>query len=117
MNRSMHRWAALVALVLVAWAPLSQAEVELTAADKSVNATTSATSYTGNIVLKVPAGTQLQLSGVKGMRRERGLEIVRGEIEFKVDALVVRTQQASIERNDKFTVVKMDAAEVSKAAP
>jgi lipopolysaccharide export system protein LptA len=117
MNRSMHRWAALVALALVAWAPLSRAEVELTAANKSVNPATNVTSYTGNVVLKVPAGTPLQLSGVKGMRRERGLEIVRGEIEFKADALVVRTQQASIERNDKFTVVKMEAAEASKASP
>jgi ferric-dicitrate binding protein FerR (iron transport regulator) len=116
MNSSMRRWAALACLAMTALAPVCQAEVELSAANKTVSADARVTSYTGDVTLKVPAGTQLQFRA-KAMKRERGLEIVRGEVEIKVDTLVVRTQQASIERNDKFTVVKMDAAEVSTAAP
>jgi len=116
MNRSMHSWAVLVMLALFGWTPAGQADVEISATSKSVNAETKVTSYSGNVTLKVPAGTELK-PRAKAMRRERGLEIVRGEVEFKVDTLVVRTEQASIERNDKFTVVKMDAAEVSNAAP
>jgi lipopolysaccharide export system protein LptA len=103
-------------LALVGWMPVGHAEIELTAANKSVSADASVTSYTGNVTLKVPAGTQLEYH-CKAMRRERGLEILRGEVEIKVDTLVLRTQQASVERNDKFTLVKMEAAEVSKASP
>jgi redox-sensitive bicupin YhaK (pirin superfamily) len=114
MNCSMRSWVVLAMLALVAWAPAGRAEVELSATGKSVSADGSVTSYTGDVTLKVPAGTQLQLRA-KAMRRERGLEILRGEVEIRVDTLVVRTQQASVERNDKVTIVKMDAAEVSKA--
>ena len=113
MNSSMRSWA-LALLAMTAVVPVCQAEIELSAANKTVNA--DITSYTGDVTLKVPAGTQLQLRA-KAMKRERGLEIIRGEVEIKVDTLVVRTQQASIERNDKYTLVKMDAAEVSKATP
>jgi lipopolysaccharide export system protein LptA len=116
MNSSMRSGAVLVLLAMTALAPVCQAEVELSAANKTVNADTSVTSYTGNVVLRVPAGTQPQFRA-KAMKRERGVEILRGEVEIKVDTLVVHTQQASIERNDKYTVVKMDAAEVSTATP
>lgn len=116
MNCSMRSWAAVVMLALLAWAPASRAEVELTAANKSVSADGNVTSYTGNVMLKVPASPQPQIRA-KAMRREKGLEILRGEVEIRVDTLVVRTQQASVERNDKFITVKMDAAEVTKAAP
>ena len=112
----MRRWAALAMLALVGWVPVGHAEVELSAANKSVNADASVTSYTGDVTLKMPADAQPQLRA-KAMRRERGLEILRGEVEIKVGTLVVRTQQASVERNDKFIVVKMDAAEVTKASP
>lgn len=116
MSCSIRSWAALAMLALVAWAPLSRAEVELTAANKSVSADGSVTSYTGGVTLKAPASPQPQIRA-KAMRREKGLEILRGEVEIRVDTLVVRTQQASVERNDKFVVVKMDAAEVSQAGP
>ena len=116
MNSSMRSWAALVVLAMTALAPVCQAEVELSAPNKTVNADTSVTSYTGGVTLKIPAGTQPQFRA-KAMKRERGLEILRGEVEIKVDTLVVHTQQASIERNDKYTVVKMDAAEVSSVKP
>jgi len=116
MSCSMRSWAVVATLALVAWAPVSRAEVELSAASKAVSADGKVTSYTKDVTLKVPAGKPLQLRA-KAMRRERGLEILRGEVEIKVDTLVLRTQQASVERNDKFTIVKMDAAEVSKASP
>lgn len=109
----MRSWVVVAMLALVAWAPVGHAEVELSGASKSVSADGSVTSYTGDVTLKVPAGTQLQLRA-KAMRRERGVEILRGEVEIRVDTLVVRTQQASVERNDRFTIVKMDAATVSQ---
>ena len=113
MSGSKRSWAVAAVLALVAWAPVGSAEVELSAVSKSVSADAKVTSYTGNVTLKVPAGTQPQLRA-KAMRRERGLEILRGEVEIRVDTLVVRTQQASVERNDKFIIVKMDAAEVTE---
>ena len=113
MSCSMRSWAVVATLALVAWVPVGRAEAELSAASKAVSADASVTTYTGNVTVNVPAGTQLQLHA-KAMRRERGLEILRGEVEIKVDTLVVRTQQASVERNDKFIIVKMDAAEVSQ---
>jgi ferric-dicitrate binding protein FerR (iron transport regulator) len=116
----MSRWAryrVVAAALLAMAAPVcNAADVELSATNTTAGADPSVTSYSGNVTLKVPAGTQVQLRA-KAMKRERGLEIVRGEVEIKVDTLVVRTQQASIERNDKFTVVKMDAAEVSNVKP
>lgn len=117
MRGSVGRWAAAAALLaLMATQVCTAAEVELSAASKSPSADGSVTSYSGDVVLKVPAGMPLQ-TRARSMKRERGVEIVRGEVEIKVDTLVVRTQQASIERSDKGTVVKMDAAEVSTAKP
>jgi lipopolysaccharide export system protein LptA len=101
-------------LALLAWAPAGRAEVELTAATKVASADARVTTYTGNVTLKVPAGTQM-LVRAQAMRREGGVEILRGEVEIKVEALLVRSSQATVERNSKQVIVKMEAAEVSKA--
>jgi len=107
--------ASLLALAVAA--PVcSAAEVELSAANKTTSADAKVTSYSGDVRLKVPAGTQLQFRA-RAMKREGGLEIVRGEVEIKLDNMIVRTQQASIARNDRFTLVKMDAAEVTAVGP
>ena len=104
-------------LALVAAVPVcSAADVELTATNKTASADGNVTTYSGDVTLKVPAGTALQLRG-KAMKREKGLEILRGEVEIRLDTMIVRTQQASVSRNSKMTVVKMDAAEVTKVTP
>ena len=113
------RTLAMGMLALAVAVPVcSAAEVELSAPNKTASADGNVTSYSGGVTLKVPAGMekQMQMRG-KAMKRERGVEILRGEVEIKVDTMVVRTQQASITRDDKFILVKMDAAEVTKASP
>jgi hypothetical protein len=118
MNRLTRiRAVAVSLLALAVAAPVCSAtEAELSAANKTTSADGKVTTYTGDVTLKVPAGSPFQPTG-KAMKRERGLEILRGEVEIKLATMTVRTQQASIARNSKFIVVKMDAAEVTKVAP
>jgi hypothetical protein len=108
---------AVTMLTLAIAAPVAgAAEIELSAANKTAGATAKVTSYSGDVTLKVPAGAPMQLRA-RGMKRERGLEIVRGEVEIKLETMIVRTEQASIARNEQFTLVKMDAAEVTAVSP
>jgi lipopolysaccharide export system protein LptA len=119
MNR-LTRIRALAAslLALAVAAPIcSAAEVELSGANKTASADGNVTTYTGDVTLKVPAGTQVHWMRGKSMKRERGVETLRGEVEIKLDTMIVRTQQANITRNDKFILVKMEAAEVTKVGP
>jgi hypothetical protein len=105
--------------VLAMAAPVcSVADIELSSANKTASADGKVTTYTGDVTLKVPASMekQLQMRG-RAMKRERGVETLRGEVEIKLETMILRTQQASITRDDKFILVKMDAAEVTKVGP
>lgn len=116
MNKLTRIQVLAVSLLALATTVCSAADVELTATTKTASPDGNVTTYSGDVTLKVPAGTALQLRG-KAMKREKGLEILRGEVEIRLDTMIVRTQQASVSRNAKMTVVKMDAAEVTKVTP
>lgn len=109
------RVAALCALLAIA--PVCGAgEVELAAATKTATQDANVMTYSGDVTLKVPAGTNVQLKG-RAMKRERGMEILRGEVEIKLDKMILRTEQASVTRNEQFTLVKMDTAQVTTISP
>jgi hypothetical protein len=87
------------------------AEIELTAESIAVNDDSTITSYIGDVVLRVPAGTHVEFKS-KTTREEQGAKVLEGDVEIAVEDMLIRTQKATVSTQGAM-LVKMDAAEAS----
>ena len=105
---------ALIASCVVVASGCWAAEVELTAENISVDVNTEVATYSGTVILRVPAGKPMDMRS-KAFRIEKGRQILQREVEIYVEDLLIRTEEARVERK-KGTMVTMQRAEVTRLA-
>lgn len=98
-------------LLLATCLRASASDIELTAESVSVNDDSTVTSYIGDVVLRVPADTPMQVKA-KATHEQQGAKVLEGDVEIVVDDLLIKTQKATLTRQGD-TVVKMDEAQAS----
>ncbi len=109
-NKTIAYSASVILALLCAVAQAT--DVEFSAEGISV-ADDGTTTYSGEVVVRVSAGTAMQVTS-KSTRTDKDVQVLEGDVQIKVDGQLIKTEKARLKKLPSGeTVIEMDTADSS----